>query len=110
METSQLIEKWSEIIYVMVAQVTPISSMAIKLIAIFYIYFTTDLKNDSFQLPFPTWLVTFYFFLRSGETSLFIIFTEIQGYHLTGKIQLVLQLPSRSSILLRCIILCYSPI
>lgn len=50
------VEKWSRIIYVLAAEITPPIFILPKFIKSFYVYSTTDLRgDDAFELPFPTW-------------------------------------------------------
>lgn len=51
------IEKWSKIVYIVVAKVTPILVIMLKVIYSVAVYFTTDLGNDALELPFPEWYV-----------------------------------------------------
>lgn len=49
------VEKWTKIIhFVFLALVIP-STFFSKLFFCFYLYFSTDLGTDSFELPFPFW-------------------------------------------------------
>lgn len=51
------IEKWCGIVYFVVAKMTPIFWISPKLIYSLIVYFTTDLGNEAFELPYPEWYV-----------------------------------------------------
>lgn len=92
--TNRLIEKLSEITVLVIVKVTPISGYLPWFVYTFFVYFTTDLGNAAFDLPFPIWWVhkdnfKFYFFFRMQLTK-----SILTGYHSTGETQLDLWLPS----------------
>lgn len=54
-KTNEFVEKWTKIgIFVMEYVLCPCVLFP-KIIFSFYMYFTTDLSNDAFDLPFPVW-------------------------------------------------------
>lgn len=55
-DINEIVEKWSEIIYFVVAKVAIIVAVLSKAIFCFFIYFTTEFDGDAFELPFPMWL------------------------------------------------------
>lgn len=57
--TNELTEKLCKIIYFLLVYVTVPGFVLPKAIYCFFIYFTTDLGNDAFELSLPTWLVFF---------------------------------------------------
>lgn len=54
-ETNRQIEKWTEIIDVAVVKVTPVCGIAPKIILCYFLYFTTELGNDAFELSLAIW-------------------------------------------------------
>lgn len=57
-QTHQNVEKWTAIVYLVVAKITVFSSILPKFIISFVAYFATDKGNaDAFVLPVPMWLV-----------------------------------------------------
>lgn len=54
-KTNQQIEKWCKIIYSAVAKITPICIILLRCIVCFFVYSTTDLQNDAFELPLLMW-------------------------------------------------------
>lgn len=56
-ETIRQVEKWSEIIYHLIAQVTPLIWILPKFIGCIFIYLTTESENDALELPLPMWSV-----------------------------------------------------
>lgn len=58
-ETNRQVEKWSEIIYHVMAQATPMAWVLPKFVGCIFIYFTTEseLKHDALELPLPMWSV-----------------------------------------------------
>ena len=55
-EANQFDEKLSEIIFFVVLN-SPLCALVPWIIYIFFIYFTTDLGNDAFELPVQMWYV-----------------------------------------------------
>lgn len=103
-ENNQQIEKWSEIIYLIVAKMTPIAFILPKFIVSIFIYFTTNLENDAFELPLPMWYVEIQLnphykglIICKYFKKLFKFFYGIcfktQGFHSEQKIQLVIWWP-----------------
>ena len=90
-------EIWSKIVYFFNAKCVPILYMLPRPILSFFIYFTTDLGNDAFELTFPIWYenrlilwnVKVYFML----IVYLWIYTKKTGFHTTGRIQLVMYQP-----------------
>lgn len=54
-ETSQQIEFWSKIVYVIFVKLMLPIFMLPQFIIGFFNYFTTDLGNDAFEMQFPVW-------------------------------------------------------
>lgn len=54
-KTNRLTDEISETVYCLIAIATPLFCVLLRPIFVYFIYFTTDLKNDAFQLPAPTW-------------------------------------------------------
>lgn len=54
-DTNEQIEKQCKLAHLFIAKVTPVSIITPKVLASFFIYFSTNLSNDSFELPFPMW-------------------------------------------------------
>lgn len=54
-ETSQQVERLSEIVFTVLMKVAVPCFILPKCIVIFVVYFTTDLESDLFQLPYPLW-------------------------------------------------------
>lgn len=54
-ETNSMVEKWCQITHSFIVKITPIFLGAQFLTVGFFMYFTTDLGNDAFELQFPTW-------------------------------------------------------
>lgn len=54
-ETSQFEEKLSGIILFAMVKITPMCIFVSYFIYIFFVYFTTDLGADAFELPCPMW-------------------------------------------------------
>lgn len=56
-KTDRQIEKWSKIVYIMIALATPACFIFPMLIYSLVKYFTTDLGTGAFELPLPVWCV-----------------------------------------------------
>ena len=56
-EIDHQIEKWSQIVYIVIAKITPVCFISPIFIYSLVIYFTTDLGNDAFELPLTVWYV-----------------------------------------------------
>lgn len=54
-DTNALIEKWSGIVFLLMVKVTPILIVVPVAVVSFFIYFTTEYRNDAFQLPIQLW-------------------------------------------------------
>lgn len=54
-KSNRLVHKWCKIAYVIIVQVCMPSLILPKAMYCFFLYFTTDLGNDAFELPIPTW-------------------------------------------------------
>lgn len=54
-KTIQQIEKWSNIIRFVIADVTPVCFMLPKCIVSLFMYITTDLGTVELELPLPMW-------------------------------------------------------
>ena len=54
-ETSQKVAKWIKIVDIALVKITPTLTILPASIVSFFIYFTTDLGDSAFQLPFPMW-------------------------------------------------------
>lgn len=52
---NQLAEKLNKIIFIVLVKLTPACGAGPWVAWTFFIYFTTDLGADAFQLPFPMW-------------------------------------------------------
>lgn len=55
MKTHRIVEKFSKIMKFVIVDVTVPGFIIPKAIFSFYVYFTTDLGADAFELPVPTW-------------------------------------------------------
>lgn len=55
METNRIARKWSEIAFDSLVIVSPICLNVPKVLVVYWIYFTSALGNDAFELPFPMW-------------------------------------------------------
>lgn len=53
--TNQLVEKLSQIGYVVIAIVTPVCIVILKAIVSYFLYFATDMGNEAFELPLFYW-------------------------------------------------------
>lgn len=76
-QTNQRIEKYSEIIYVVVVKVTPVCFVVPKCMGSLLMYFLTDLGSEALKLPIPMWYVCysiFSFFINKNLTFLISIF------------------------------------
>lgn len=93
-ETNQLVEKFTKIMYIVIVYMTMPCILLPKSIHSFYIYFTTDLGADAFELAFPMWcgLSIYYtsFSLKLLEDFPFFLF---QGSHSIVKIPLDISWP-----------------
>lgn len=49
------VEKWSRFIHIVLLYVTVPSFVLPKYVVSFYLFYTTDLGNDAFELPLPVW-------------------------------------------------------
>lgn len=61
------VEKWSEIVHLIVAKATPLGLVLTKFIVNLFVYFTTDHDSETveLELPFPMWYVrSFMFYSR----------------------------------------------
>lgn len=54
-KTNRQVEKWSEFLVTITMTVVYPCVMFSKFIISFFVYFTTDLGDDAFELPFPYW-------------------------------------------------------
>lgn len=54
-EMNERIEKISKILYFTIIKVTLPALMIPNLVVSFFLYFSTDLENEAFILPFPIW-------------------------------------------------------
>ena len=54
-KTDRLVEKISKIIEILIVYVSPPSFVLPNAVYSYFVYFTTDLGPDAFELPFPTW-------------------------------------------------------
>lgn len=54
-KTNQEIEKWSEIVYFLTVKVTVICLILPRFMVSNFLYFTTNLGADAFELPIITW-------------------------------------------------------
>lgn len=55
MVNDQNAQQWIEILNIALVKATPICVMFPQFIISFYVYFTTNLGNDAFEMPFPVW-------------------------------------------------------
>lgn len=55
MEANIFVEKWSSIIYVLFTKASVPIMILPLLILSYFLYFTTDLGRNAFQLPFVIW-------------------------------------------------------
>lgn len=69
-KTNKTAEKLCKIIYFICAKVSIPGSVLPKALACFFIYFTTDLGNEAFELPMPLWLVYY-------MNNLFLFFVHL---------------------------------
>lgn len=53
--TNEFVEKWSRIGIFLLNRVVVLFIICPKIIVSFFIYFTTDLGYDAFDLPLPMW-------------------------------------------------------
>lgn len=58
--TNRIVEKVSELLFVIIAKVSPLLSCLPKFFVCFFVYFSAGLESDPFEMPFPTWYVDFY--------------------------------------------------
>lgn len=56
-QAAHQIEKWSKIGYFIIAKVTPVCCILPKAMANYFVYFSTTVGNDAFELPLPMWYV-----------------------------------------------------
>lgn len=49
------VEKWTEVLYFGLFKVTVPAALLPNCLWSFYIYFSTDLGRDAFNVPFPIW-------------------------------------------------------
>lgn len=54
-ETSQTTEKWTQRAFILMTIVTPVCLTLPLTLVDFFIYFTTDLGREAFDMPFSTW-------------------------------------------------------
>ena len=54
-KTNQLVEKWCKIAYLIIVKMVGPSCVLPKAMVCFFMYFTTDLGSDAFELPIPAW-------------------------------------------------------
>lgn len=54
-KTNQLVEKLTEILFLFITRVSVPGFVLPKVFASFFVYFTTDVGNDAFDLPLPMW-------------------------------------------------------
>lgn len=54
-KTNQQVERWSEIIFLVVVKVAPLCAVLSRVAGTFYFYLTTDLDREAFELPVPMW-------------------------------------------------------
>ena len=52
-ETDKLVEKLNAIMYFLITRVSAPSFVLPKFFASYFVYFTTDMGNDAFELPLP---------------------------------------------------------
>lgn len=48
-------KKWSKIINFVIFKLTPAFALLPWCIYVYFLYFTTDLGTDAFELPYPMW-------------------------------------------------------
>lgn len=73
------VEKWSEIVHLIVAKATPLGLVLTKFIVNLFVYFTTDHDSETveLELPFPMWYVqsfNFYSLLHLYLRKLLFVF------------------------------------
>lgn len=56
-KTNGFVEKLGDILYIVVAEVTPLIWVVPKCFGSIFFYFTTNLGNDALELPLPSWWV-----------------------------------------------------
>lgn len=54
-KTNELVEKWCKLAYFIVVKVAVLGLIMPKTLASYFIYFTTDAKQDAFELSIPMW-------------------------------------------------------
>lgn len=54
-ETNRIVEKWSVTIHFYTVRVVPHFIIWLSILTSYLFYFTTELGNEAFQLPYPTW-------------------------------------------------------
>lgn len=54
-KTNRNMEKWSEIVYFLTVKVTVVCLIGPRFVVSFFVYFTTNLGADAFELPILTW-------------------------------------------------------
>lgn len=54
-EVNDRIEKWSQIVHFVLVNVSIPFLILPKYLVSFYLYYTTDMGNDAFELPLPMW-------------------------------------------------------
>lgn len=52
---NQQIEKWTKIVHLLLYKISLVSFVSPKLIASYFLYYTTDLGSEAFQTPFLMW-------------------------------------------------------
>lgn len=57
-------EKWTELIHLANVKVTLPCVVIPKFVMSFYVYYTTDVGGDAFQLPTYAWLVELFRFVK----------------------------------------------
>lgn len=54
-ESIEQLEKWSELIYFVVAKLSPVFWVAPKFLMSLFVYMTTNFDNNALELPLPIW-------------------------------------------------------
>lgn len=69
--------KLTKYIYVALVQITIPSIFLIQFFISFFVYFTTDLGENSFRLPFPIeWVIAYFQTMHKSEPMIFVVLSK----------------------------------
>lgn len=77
-KTNHQVEKCSEFIYFIVFKVSPPAYVLPKAFFSLFLYFTTDMGQDAFMLPLPTWFVYKIYWLSKHSLSDFFHYHNLK--------------------------------